>query len=268
MKAFYFKKDSTYDKEKGNESWLYINNFGFYFDIPKDIVTIRTTRRADYHLLYVSEGEIIIDGESLKSGDSYLYFPNEPHKYTYKKTENSRYYWLHFVGREVAHILFRYGVNKGVIRNNWRKMEKDMIFNMLSEEISGCNETASDYATSLFFSLLSLLSPKQKRHRFYKAVSELQKAEGSSITDIATMYNMTPPHFIRSFKSEYGVTPNEYRQNYRIFQAINLLMTTNLSVCVISEQCGFNDQFYFSRIFKKRTGVSPTAYRKTIIKCK
>jgi len=264
MRTFYFKRDPSYDREYGNKSWLYINNCGYYLSISQDIVTVRDIPRSDYHLLYVSNGEIQINGVSLTSGDAYLYNPNEPHKYTYKKVENSRYYWIHFTGNKAAEILSHCELSRGINRTGGHKQEKDTLFAMLTEELIGCADEASDFATSLFFSFLSLFKGNKSKKRLYdKALCELESNHDDvSISKIASSYNVTPSHFIRSFKEIYGMTPNEYRQNYRISKAMNFLKLTNLSIQEIANQCGFIDPFYFSRIFKKRVGASPLEYRK------
>ena len=266
MKTFYFKQDSNYDKEYGNKDWLYINNFGYYFNIPKDITTKRTVPRADYHLLYVSSGEISINGLTLKSGDAYLLYPWEAHLYTYRQTEGNRYYWIHFTGYKVPEILSHCEVLKGINRNNDRRHEKDTVLSMLTEELSGCNAEASDFAISLFFSFLSLFKGGSNTKVYARAIKELENTHDNvSIDSIARSYGITASHFIRYFKSNYGITPNEYRQNYRMLQAMNLIKMTNLSIQDIANQCGFCDPLYFSRIFKKRVGISPLQYRKAKI---
>lgn len=55
--------------------------------------------------------------------------------------------------------------------------------------------------------------------------------------------------------------PHAYQQTLRIQNCKVLLTSTQLSVAEISEQAGYNDPLYFSRIFKKRVGVSPKVYR-------
>lgn len=264
MRIFSFKRDSNYDKEYGNKDWLYINNFGYYFNISKDITSARPIPRADYHLLYVSRGEICMNGMTLNNGDAYLLLPQEPHVYTYKQIENSRYYWIHFIGNKASEILSHCEVSKGINKDNDRRHEKDVLFGMLAEELSRCSEEASDYAVSLLFSFLSLFKGGQQRKCLYtKAIRELENTQSDvSVASIAKLYNISPSHFIRSFKSIYGTTPNEYKQNYRLSQAMNLLRMTNLPIQDIAYQCGFCDPFYFSRIFKKRIGVSPYEYRK------
>ncbi|MDO5425729.1 MAG: AraC family transcriptional regulator [Eubacteriales bacterium] len=86
------------------------------------------------------------------------------------------------------------------------------------------------------------------------------------VEDIARELNMCTEHFIRSFKKHVGKTPKEYLIKYRIDQAISLLLSTDLSVADIAQQCGFNDVSYFSRCFRKNTGYSALAFRKTMKK--
>lgn len=262
MKTFYFKQDSNYDKEYGNKDWLYINNFGYYFNISKDITTERTVPRADYHLLFVSSGEVCINGVTLKDGDAYLLLPWEPHIYTYKHIDGNRYYWVHFTGNKVSEILSNCEISKGVNRDNERRHEKDAVLSMLTEELFGCTEKASDFAVSLFLSFLSLFKGKRTAKNYARAIRDLENIHSDvSIDTIAKSYGITASHFIRYFKSIYGTTPNEYRQNYRISQAMNLIKMTDLSIQEIADQCGFGDPLYFSRVFKKRVGISPLKYR-------
>lgn len=262
MKTYFYRQNSDYDKEAGNKKPLHINNAGYYFDIPKDITVSRRNGRKDFLLLYVSEGKMIVNKETLQSGDTYIFTPEAPQEYTYKALGKSKYYWIHFIGSEAFNLLSRYDIQNGIIKSNRSKEEKDTLFNIFMQEMKNCIEVPSDYATFIFASFLSLLGTQQKRRPFARAISELKKPDGASIAEIANWYNMSVEHFIRSFKEEYDTTPKDYRQNYRILQAMNLLESTNLSIEIIAQQCGVDDQFYFSRLFKKRSGMSPSKYRK------
>ena len=177
MKTFYFRRDGNYDKEYGNKSWLYINNFGYYSNISKDITTDRPIPRQDYHILYVSHGEVRINGATLKSGDAYLLLPGEPHTYIYKEIENSRYYWMHFTGNKAGEVLSSCEISRGINKSNDRKSEKDAILAMLTEELIGCAEEASEYAVSLLFSFFSLFKSGGAKKRLYaEAVKELESS--------------------------------------------------------------------------------------------
>ncbi len=68
------------------------------------------------------------------------------------------------------------------------------------------------------------------------------------------------------FKEETGHTPLEYLTKIRIQQAKEYLVTSKFySVSAVAFLCGFSDAYYFSRCFKKYTGISPAEYRKTKI---
>lgn len=74
-------------------------------------------------------------------------------------------------------------------------------------------------------------------------------------------------YFRRCFREETGMTPLEYITKLRINEARELLIrSTFKSVEAVSELCGFNDCFYFSKVFKKHTGYSPRDYRKKHVK--
>ena len=63
------------------------------------------------------------------------------------------------------------------------------------------------------------------------------------------------------FKRAYGVSVNDYINQYRVSQAKALMDETDMKVYEIAFHVGFNDQHYFSKIFKRYQGVSPTEYR-------
>nr|WP_275446364.1 AraC family transcriptional regulator [Paenibacillus sp. ACRSA] len=63
------------------------------------------------------------------------------------------------------------------------------------------------------------------------------------------------------FRRHAGVGPAEYVLNYRIKIAQKMLVTSDVPVQLIAQAVGITDPFYFSRVFKKRVGISPTQYR-------
>jgi len=83
-----------------------------------------------------------------------------------------------------------------------------------------------------------------------------------SIKNIAEQFYMNPCYVSQLFKKETGETFVRYLTALRIRRAEELLTATNLAVNKISEECGFNDPFYFIRLFKRYTGHAPSDYRK------
>lgn len=63
-------------------------------------------------------------------------------------------------------------------------------------------------------------------------------------------------------KRSFGCTPAEYVKNVRLERACRFLRMTKKSISIVAEECGIGDYNYFSKLFKKRYGVSPREYRK------
>ena len=85
---------------------------------------------------------------------------------------------------------------------------------------------------------------------------------GFSFSDISKVANYSPYYFIRIFKSETGKSPYEYLLELRMQKAKDLLEDNNHTITEICFMCGFNNPSHFTLSFKKRSGVTPTAYRK------
>jgi two-component system response regulator YesN len=82
-----------------------------------------------------------------------------------------------------------------------------------------------------------------------------------SLNDITSTINLSPSHFSMIFSKETDQTFKDYLTTTRIQKAKELLRTTGLRSSDISYQVGYNDPHYFSFVFKKNTGFSPSKYR-------
>ena len=77
----------------------------------------------------------------------------------------------------------------------------------------------------------------------------------------ASLSGVSIGYFYRLFRRRFGMSPVEYRNHLRISNAEAILRNTRMSIREISSTVGFDDPFYFCRIFKKVTGVSPSSFR-------
>ena len=75
---------------------------------------------------------------------------------------------------------------------------------------------------------------------------------------------MSVSWFLRNFKQVTMKSPMQYILSIRINNAVSLLETTDYNVTEISAIVGYENPLYFSRIFKKQKGVSPSEYRKVL----
>lgn len=86
--------------------------------------------------------------------------------------------------------------------------------------------------------------------------------QSRKISDYADMCGISVSYFHALFHEWTGMSPAAFRTSLRIRNAKNLLVSTSMPVRFIAEQVGFDDSFYFSRVFTAAVGISPTAYRR------
>lgn len=82
-----------------------------------------------------------------------------------------------------------------------------------------------------------------------------------SLEDVADFVHLNPHYFSKIFKQQCGETFIDYVTRLRIEKAISLMNTGQLSLKEVSFEVGYKDPNYFSRVFKKITGVAPTMYK-------
>jgi AraC-like DNA-binding protein len=127
---------------------------------------------------------------------------------------------------------------------------KSILLEILSEYIEQTSEQlqlATTTSTSKINSVLSYI--------------EEHLAEQMSVDELAKLVHFHPNYFMHYFKSMMGLSPIMYINKKRLDKARRLLTTTDQSISAIGEVIGL-DLYYFSRIFKKQNGISPTEYRK------
>jgi YesN/AraC family two-component response regulator len=82
-----------------------------------------------------------------------------------------------------------------------------------------------------------------------------------SLHEIASIAGLSAPYFSTIFKEEMGENLSKYINRLRVERASRLLLETDMSLCDIAGACCFEDQSWFSKIFKAYTGISPGKYR-------
>lgn len=94
------------------------------------------------------------------------------------------------------------------------------------------------------------------------AVEMLEKAEGVSysVNELAAACHVCQSLFRKRFHQCFGMSPKEYSLNLQIDKAKKMLLKEGLSVSLICDVLGFSSPAYFSRIFKRKTGMTPREY--------
>ena len=143
----------------------------------------------------------------------------------------------------------------------------EMIYRVTTEKGDRYHQIADSLLEAICAYVVKYVS-KKSRYDFVDNFKNLIYENLSNCEfDIATEIKKSgysADHFRRCFKEETGATPLEYLTTLRINHAKKLLRATPYqSIESIASGCGFDDEFYFSRVFKKSTSLSPRQYRKT-----
>ncbi len=90
-------------------------------------------------------------------------------------------------------------------------------------------------------------------------------AEALTVEQVAAHVSLSPSYFSHLFKDYTGMTFSAYLMDCRMDMAKKLLKKGGLSLAEIAQQLGYENQQYFSRVFKKKVGVTPGQYRKGLL---
>ncbi len=221
-----------------------------------------TSTSKKHHIVGIQisgKAEHIFADKSFVMGESCVYFLNQTDDYSVKVLEKGVAFSVHFKTYEPIET-----DSFCVKINNPRK-----IIGLL-ERIERLYLSASDELSlmSKVYDLCSEISLARSRRyhhsdeRIFRS-AEYMKTHFSSVDCLASaaqLCRVSRRHFNTLFKKHYETTPNKYLTDLRIAHAKKLLSADGLSVTQIAEMCGFSDVYYFSAVFKKETGFSPTKY--------
>lgn len=146
----------------------------------------------------------------------------------------------------------------------------DKIFETMEKEQKGYEWTTVGLMWQLMGMLLSnnkeqipLLTNRNKINRLKNVLAYIRSNYSNAVTleELAKVAGMSPRYFCRAFSQITGKTPIAYLNFYRIELAGERLLMTDESITEIGFSCGFNDASYFSKMFIKEKGVTPSQYR-------
>ncbi|MBO5158358.1 MAG: helix-turn-helix transcriptional regulator [Lachnospiraceae bacterium] len=259
---------------------LFVCSCGTYhlFTRPK-LPTYRPRGRLDYQIIYVASGKahFYFNGVEhiISAGNMVIYRPKEEQRYYYYAADHTQVYWVHFTGGNVKNILRKYGIADHMrVLYTGTSLEYKQLFEQMIHELTLCKDDYEELLVGYLQHLLILIHRSinnKPREKTLLLVSSMDNAvryfhenynKQICIEEYAAKQHISVSWFIRNFKEYTDVTPTQYLLSLRISNAQTLLETTNYNVTEISEIVGYNNPLYFSRLFKKQVGMSPSDFRK------
>lgn len=230
----------------------------------------------DYYILhFITKGKgrfVIGDKEYiLKKGDCFLLPPKITTYYEADKKNPYIYYWVGFDGIEAKGLLEKTGL---VLDNNYVIHPKNFnsVFEIISNfDVSTTNNSAIPYQLVgklylLFSEIMSDQSSENEQKSNYVDLAinymNLNYAKNISIELLSRIVGVDRTYFYRLFKESTKISPKEYLSNLRIEKAKMLLCNSNMNIKEIALSVGFSNYLSFERVFKEKSGVNPTIYRK------
>lgn len=242
-----------------------------------DIKLHATAVRSDYYLFYLYSGEVTIlskttNKNKLTDGEFIIYNKNHTFDYKNEGGEKMVYYWVHFTGNDTEKIFEQLNIKVDTVYKAGPpekiKLRYEDIFTSFSirDDFFGIDSAQS--LVSLLVTLARCINganedKKLEKQRISASLKYIQNNFTQPITvqSLADMEFMSVSRYRTVFRSATGMPPQEYIISLRINLARELLDHTYKSINDISLIVGWQDQRYFSRIFKQRLGISPTEYR-------
>lgn len=119
---------------------------------------------------------------------------------------------------------------------------------------------------SIFYHIINCLATQSSSCRtIMPAIKYLEnnfQNPNLSNAELARQCNISEIYFRRIFTEHYKTTPRQFIIDIRVSRAKQLLSEGALKVCAVAERCGFSNHYHFCRVFKERTGLTPTQYMK------
>lgn len=275
---YYSSKDiriSNVVSKDAENSLLYIHEVGYL--TSENVPPSKRFQTDAFLFLYVVSGKGVVeyDGSVYNADSEQCVFLDcrHPHSYQSDPKEPWEVMWVKFNGISAQYYYSLFTREKccvfipnnpqnikiiisQIINNNYRKSEYTEIINA---------KLTTDLMTSIItgYCIYKNCSDKSK-NKIFSVIDYLDKhfTESIILDDLAERFYISKFYLTREFKKEFGITIIQYILNKRIEYAKELLTFTDKTIEEISSICGFHDQSYFSKQFKKSENITCLSYRK------
>jgi len=235
----------------------------------------------DYYLIFISKGKGLFESAKMpvadvELGTCFFLVPGAWHRYKPDPASGWEEYWIGYNGYYAEQLMkANFDSNNLLINVGTNNSILNLFHNLIDVSATG----ALGYAQQIAGITLQILGAVNTIAVFKeqdedplgrliaKAKFILQESFENQVDKehLARQLPMGYSSFRKAFKKVTGESPNQYHLNLRLDRAKQLLIKTALNVSEIADQTGFESVYHFSKIFKKKNGVPPNAFRKNPI---
>ena len=244
---------------------------GYFFSWDKGRIL------TEYQINYITEGSGIFETNErtyvVKKGFLFIVKPGQWHRYRPNQQTGWTENYVGFNGI-VVDRLFEKGLisfERPVIDIGRREEFIDTyikIFDLINNETPGYQQVAAGMIMKLLGYIVSFAKQKgysgNRIEQIIKQACFTMRANVSSSIDIeqlATNNNVGYAYFRKMFKKYMGISPHKYYNNLKVLKAKELLLTTDKLIKEVSNELGYQSIYYFSRLFKNKTGFTPSEFK-------
>lgn len=274
-----FYKTYTHSaSETAKQLWFFVHSVGWFqckpqYDMNRQLF--------DFQLKYVirGHGKVQWHGKtySVGPGDIFYLDLNQKHRYYADPKDPFEVLWVHFGGVQANDYFHLLDGNTYPIFTVHNPEATEALFHQLYETFKyrqvGQEAIASAIITQILTNLIILRMKGGEQQPTLEAPSYPESIQQAiyfmennfsyplKLEDIAKETMLSTYYFSRLFKRATGYSVMEYLQKFRMNQAKNLLINKNISINEVASQCGFSEQSYFGKMFKRYEKQTPRAYR-------
>lgn len=247
--------------------------FGYYPQATSHQMT--RTQHIDHLLIYCTAGEgklqVQNNGLTITTGDLLVLPRGVAHQYQASNNNPWSIYWVHFDGLhsdgyikhllpESTSVIIPLGLHPELVAGFDTLVSLHHAAYQLDQLIYAANHLAQ------LLSLVAVIKPQMQAKHFdlQKVLSNMQKnIHGQlKLEQLAASVNLSKFHFSKRFKALTGHSPIQHFIHLKMQRACYLLDLTQQPITKVSHSLGYEDPYYFSRLFKRVIGVPPREYRK------
>lgn len=237
--------------------------------------------RQQFILHYIVEGRCNFQEEAgnyyLGSNQGFIIYPNTPIFFKAYAKEPLKHYWIGFGGKKAEYYLDKLGFSPQKPIYTFDTDASLLEAFIAMHCISVPQKDSEMELLALFYKILHLLMSstrkadeeiRKRNKEFYihKAIELIAASyfTKTSIEHIAKKMNISKKYLSQVLKDYYGVSTQKLLTDFRIVKAGELLCNPDMKISDIARSVGYDDPLHFSKVFKKKKGISPEQYRKNV----